>query len=123
MSHGCIYGSFTVVLDEMKRCWYLWLQGLDAVVGHQEDLQRPQPHEGPAVHLGQRVPPQVQQPGAVGDAGGDPDQGPGTAVHQVRGLVAEAGAGAQPEAQPRGEEEGQHKEHRPADGHFQFISV
>lgn len=81
--------------------WYLWLQSLDAVVGHQEDLEWPQTHEGSGVYLGQLVPTQVQQPGAVGDTGRDPDQTTSLAVHQVRGLVAQAVAGTQLEAQRR----------------------
>lgn len=102
-------------------CWYLWLQSLDAVVGHQEDLQGPQPHEGPAVNLRQPVPAQVQQPGAVGDAGRNPDQPTRPAVHQVRGLVAEAGTGTDPEAQHGAQEQQQRTEteHRAAaDGYF-----
>ncbi len=78
---------------------YLWLQSLDAVVGHQEDLQWPQPHEGSAVDVSQLVPAQVQQPGAVRDAEGDVDETSRPTVHQVRGLVAQTASGAKLEAQ------------------------
>ena len=94
--------------------WYLWLQSLDAVVGHQEDLERPQPHEGPGLDLRQLVPAQVQQPGAVGDAGRDQDQAPTPAVHQVGGLVAQAVAGTQLEGQHRVQEERHHIKHHAA---------
>lgn len=55
-------------------------------VGHQEHLQRPRP-------LGQLVPTQAQQPGAVGDSGRDLDQTTRPAVHQVGGHAAQAVAG------------------------------
>lgn len=80
---------------------YLWLQSLDAVVGHQQDLEGPEAHEGSGADLSQLVPTQVQQPGPVGDAEGDLDQTSSPAVHQVGGFVAQAAAGAQPEAQHR----------------------
>ena len=83
---------------------YLWLQSLDAVVGHEEDPEGPQPLEGSGAHHRQLVPAQVQQPGATGDAWGDPVQPAGPAVHQVGGLIAQAGVGARLEALSRAQE-------------------
>lgn len=83
------------------------MQTLDAVVGHRQDLERPQPFEGPGVYLCQHVPTQVQKPGAMGDTERDLDQPTRPAVHQVRGLVAQAGAGAQLETEHRVQKERQ----------------
>lgn len=89
---------------------YLWMQNVDAVVGHEENLDGPQSHERPGVHLPHLVSTQIQQPAAVGDILRDLVQPTSPAVHQVR-LVAQTGAGAQPEARHDTQERNQAKHH------------
>lgn len=92
---------------------YLWMQDVDAVVGQEEDLERPQSHERPGAHLPHLVSTQVQQPAAVGDILRDLVQPASPAVHQVRGLVAQTGGGAEPEARhdPQDRQQRNHAKH------------
>ena len=90
----------------------LGLQRLDAVVGHQEDPEGPQSGESLRAHPRQPVPAQVHQPSPAGDPLRDPGQPPGPAVHQVRGLEAEAAVGTRRGGGGAQRERGGHEQHQ-----------